>query len=73
MYRFQNYIIKESPFNISDTYVDISASNRIITRNRLIFSGCSLFDIQFLYPLFSDLSYSPNLKMNAFNANSRTT
>jgi len=70
MHRFQNYIIKEIPLNISDTFVDISTYNRAITRNKLIFSGVSLFDIQFLYPLFSDLTYPPSRIKIDFTATS---
>jgi len=68
MNRFQNYIIKEIPINISDTFADISTDNRAITRDKLIFSGCSLFDIQFLYPLFSDLTYPPSLVSKNFTS-----
>ncbi len=70
---YQNLIVNKVPFNISNTFIDISISNRVITRNKLIFAGCSLFDIQFLYPLFSDLTYSPVFKMDAFNSNYFTT
>jgi hypothetical protein len=54
---FENYIVIEKTQNISDTFIDLLSFNRIITRNQLIFTGCSLFDIQFLYPLFSELTF----------------
>ena len=60
MHSYQNYIRIEVPINISDTFAnDISLYNRTQTRTRLIYSGCSLFDLQFLYPLFSELTFSP--------------
>ena len=69
---FQNYIIEKAPFNMSDTFIDISAFNRVITRNKLVFDGCSLFDIQFLYPLFSDLTYSTSTIVKAYSKTSST-
>ncbi|MDA3891613.1 MAG: hypothetical protein PF517_08115 [Salinivirgaceae bacterium] len=60
MHSFTNMIAWKIPINISDTFSDISRFNRAITRNKLIFSGSSQFDIQFLYPLFSELTYSPS-------------
>lgn len=57
MKHFENYIVVKQPRNVSDTFIDLSNFSRVITRNQLIFSGCSLFDIQFLYPLFSELTF----------------
>lgn len=54
---YQNYIYKKVAINISDTYADISIYNRAITRQKLVFSGSSIFDIQYLYPLISELTY----------------
>lgn len=67
---YQNYIYKKVSFNISDTYVDMSMNNRAITRNKLVFSGSSLFDVQFLYPLFSELTY-PTAVFRTYSSSSR--
>lgn len=67
---YQNYIYKKVSTNISDTYADISLTNRAITRNKLVFCGSSIFDIQFLYPLFSELTY-PTSVFKTFSSASR--
>ena len=67
MHRFQNHILRHVANNISDTFADISIHNRAQTRNKLIFSGSSLFDIQFLYPLYSDLTYQASTLSKSYS------
>lgn len=53
----QNFILKRASVNTTETYMNNVSINRIVTRNKLIFTGSSAINIQLLYPLFSDLTY----------------
>ncbi len=72
MKRLQTHINNGIAWNVSNTFSDISLSNQAITRNKLFFTGSSPFDIQFLYPLFSELSMPSYVFTRAFVIKSTT-